>query len=194
MPGFAGQNLATPVEGRTCGECSLCCKLPHIDEMGKPAGVWCKHCAPGKGGCKIYPTRPLTCQRFMCLWLITEDLDDRWKPTTSKIVPFIENEGHRIAIHVDPGFPNKWREEPYYGQIKSWSEFAVDNDAQVVVYVKNRAIVVLPNKETDLGNVRPEDHIYVGERSDLPFRDWDAWVVPYESIPPEKRDKWNSGK
>ena len=175
---------------RTCGSCSLCCKLPFIEELEKPSGKWCQHCAPGKGGCTIYPSRPLTCQRFMCLWLTTADLDDRWKPTTAKMVLFLENEGNRIAVHVDPGSANKWREEPYYSRIKHFSEFATDSLAQVVVYINDRAILVLPNKEIDLGTVRKDDHIIVAERN-LPFgRDWDAFVLPVEEIPPELRGKW----
>ena len=190
MVGFGSERLASPVKGRVCGSCSLCCKLPSIDEIAKPTGAWCTHCAPGAGGCKIYEQRPLTCQRFMCLWLTTDELDDRWKPTTSKIVPFLEQGGNRIALHVDPSFPTKWRDEPYFSRIKQWSEFATDNQAQVVVYVKDRAIVVLPNKEIDLGIVRAGDVILVGELK-VPFgRDWRAFVVPAEEVPPEERGKW----
>jgi hypothetical protein len=45
---------------RTCGTCSLCCKLPYVSELNKPIDPWCKHASPGRegGGCLIYPDRP----------------------------------------------------------------------------------------------------------------------------------------
>ena len=56
--------------GRSCGDCSMCCKLLKIeeDEINKPANQWCKHCRPG-AGCTIYNDRPLVCRAF-CLWLV----------------------------------------------------------------------------------------------------------------------------
>ena len=193
MTGFASGEIAQPVLGRSCGQCSLCCKLPPIEDFAKPAGQWCKHCAPGNGGCTIYSQRPLTCQRFMCLWLTHRDLDDRWKPTTAKLLLYSELDGHRIVVHVDPGSPNRWRQEPYYSSIKRMSTFGIDQGAQVVVYIKDRAIVVLSKWAVDLGIVRLEDHIITKELN-LPLglpRDWEVSVVPFEDIPPEDRDKSN---
>src|SRR5436305_14221849 len=42
---------------RSCGDCTLCCKLLSITELEKPIGKWCPHCEIGKG-CKIYDCRP----------------------------------------------------------------------------------------------------------------------------------------
>ena len=72
------------------------------------------------------------------------------------------------------------------------SAFGIDQGAQVVVYIKDRAIVVLPNRDVDLGIVRLEDHIITKELK-LPLglpRDWEVSVVPFENISPEDRDKW----
>ena len=33
MTGFASGQPAKPVQERICRQCSLCCKLPHIDEL-----------------------------------------------------------------------------------------------------------------------------------------------------------------
>jgi Fe-S-cluster containining protein len=62
---------AVRATGRSCGECSLCCKLPPIDtpELQKQANTWCPHCRPGKGGCSDYETRPTLCRNYRCLWL-----------------------------------------------------------------------------------------------------------------------------
>src|SRR5262249_4536517 len=154
---------ALVVPGRACGNCSLCCKLLRIDELKKPAGTWCPHCAPGRGGCKIYPNHPQECQRFYCSWLISDDLGPEWRATTCKVVVFSEGDGNRVAVHVDPGFPDAWQQEPYYSQFKEWSRTAVDEMRQVVVYLRKKAIVILPNKEVDLGEVEPGDQIIVGE-------------------------------
>src|SRR5689334_24860136 len=132
----------TAAPGRSCGECSLCCKLSYIAEpLHKPSGAWCTHCRPGKG-CSIYETRPLPCRGFICLWLQSLGLDDRWKPTTAKL--YVATERGRIAVYVDPAFPNKWRQEPYFTQIKKWATDHFVEQIQVVVYIKDRAIVVLP--------------------------------------------------
>lgn len=114
--------ITTPAPGKSCGQCSLCCKLPYIEApLQKPMGLWCRHCRPGKGGCSIYDTRPEPCRNFLCLWLAFDSFDDRWKPTTAKLYVFTEMGGNRLAVHVDPSFPNKWREEPYFSQIKQWA-------------------------------------------------------------------------
>jgi hypothetical protein len=64
---------------RTCGECTLCCKLPRIDELEKPSWTWCKHCVIGKG-CGIYGNHPPVCKDFRCLWLDDLELPDEWRP------------------------------------------------------------------------------------------------------------------
>ena len=43
--------------GRECGACAMCCKVYTFPEIGKPAGVWCKYCTPGKG-CTIHDNVP----------------------------------------------------------------------------------------------------------------------------------------
>jgi Fe-S-cluster containining protein len=51
-----------------CGNCNMCCKLPDVPELRKPANQWCSHCDIGKG-CRIYESRPAPCRNFQCLWL-----------------------------------------------------------------------------------------------------------------------------
>jgi len=52
---------------RSCGDCTLCCKLPPVASLKKESYEWCKHCEIG-AGCKIYKDRPLDCQAFECFW------------------------------------------------------------------------------------------------------------------------------
>ena len=177
-------------QDRQCGSCSQCCRLLDIEEIQKPSGKWCQHCRPGKNACQIYETRPSDCADFLCLWRQHPELGPEWFPHRSKIVVVSEDGGNRIALHVDPSFPLRWREEPYFGTIKKWAVDAVERRRQVIVYIKDRAIVVLPNKEIDLGRFGPTDHVIVREKK-APFgRDWDALKVPIEQIPRDERDRW----
>ena len=56
---------------RECGDCTLCCKLPLIEdkELQKKEYTWCKDCEIGVG-CKIYSKRPKVCKDFKCEWLL----------------------------------------------------------------------------------------------------------------------------
>lgn len=146
--------ISKPAPGRSCGQCSLCCKLPFIEApLFKSAGVWCQHCRPGKGGCSIYDARPDPCRDFLCLWLAFDYFDGRWRPSTAKLYVAVEGGGNRLAVHVDPAFPNKWREEPYFSQIKQWAISYAARQVQVAVYIKDRVIVILPDKEVDLEDI-----------------------------------------
>ncbi len=189
---FASGLPARIIDGRECGRCSLCCKAVRVNEINKPPGQWCKHCAPGRGGCIIYATRPTPCRHFLCMWLVTEELGEDWFPASAKLVVSMEAGGKRISVSVDPSSPARWREEPYYSRIKGWARFGATVNSQVLVNVGKKVTVVLPNKDIDLGEVESEDHIMIGELNvpagHLP--DWDAWVVKAADIPEDQRDKW----
>jgi hypothetical protein len=77
-------------------------------------------------------------------------LGPEWRPTTAKNVHFAGDVG-AYAVHVDPGSPTAWRREPYYSQLKAWARVRADRGTQIVVYIKSKAIAILPNKEVDLG-------------------------------------------
>lgn len=144
------------VPGRACGSCTLCCKVLKIVEVESPAGQWCQHCAPGTG-CKIHPTRPDTCRDFYCMWLSEAGLGPEWKPEKSKIVLRFELNGRRIAAHVDASVPGAWRRDPYFADLKRWSAAAVAEQRQVSVWIGQHCVVVLPDKEVDLGIIGPDE-------------------------------------
>lgn len=86
---------------------------------------WCPHCRPGRavpagGGCSIYATRPDSCRDFRCQWLKDEHLPDHWFPKTAKIVVDhrLEGETAVVCFVVDPVAPGRWREEPWFSDIK----------------------------------------------------------------------------
>jgi hypothetical protein len=131
--------------GRSCGQCSLCCKLPEIVVLNKPANVWCQHCKPGKGGCSIYDTRPEKCQNFGCGWLTDRSFDDDWFPARAKIyVASSRGPGGRVdvLVSVDPAYPNRWREAPYFDRILRMAA----RRGRVVVSVGLQVITVRPNE------------------------------------------------
>jgi hypothetical protein len=82
-----------------------------------------------------------------------------------KLVLRVESDGRLIAVHVDPNDPAAWRREPYFQTLKQFSMKGTDINQRVVVYIKDRVILVLPNKEVDVGTMRPGDHLVVREIS-----------------------------
>jgi hypothetical protein len=141
---------------RSCGECTLCCKVMAIEELAKPAGSWCQHCGPGRG-CRIYDERPLECRHFDCLWLTDERFGPHWKPSKSKLVLTASEDG--LEIRCDPGFPDAWRREPLRGEIQNLATSGEQHDVTVLVIVGSRMILVTSQQEFDLGEIRPDERI-----------------------------------
>lgn len=140
------------VPGRSCGGCTLCCKLLAIDVLAKPRGRWCQHCNP-KRGCTIYADRPEPCRGFHCGYLRLPDLDERWKPSKARFLINYEDRANRIVIHADPDRPDAWRVEPYYSTIKGWAANAARQGGQVLIWAGDAATLVLPNREAELGRI-----------------------------------------
>jgi hypothetical protein len=141
---------------KSCGDCILCCKVMAIEELAKPVSTWCPHCKPGRG-CLIYATRPTECQTFSCLWLVNDQLDQRWKPNKSKLVLTTSQDG--IEVRCDPGFPDAWRKEPFRSEINEWALSGETDDITVVVIVGQKMILVTPDREFDLGIVGSDQRI-----------------------------------
>ena len=175
--------------GRICGDCSLCCKLAQVDELDKPSGVWCRHCAPGRGGCTIYETRPPVCRNWFCAWILDTRLGPEWYPLTSKMIMYFESAGSRLCVRVEPSHANAWRKEPYYSQLKQWSRIAVEARQQIVVYINKRVIVILPDKDVDFGEVELGEQIWVGAQDTPTGRIWQAAKIPAD-VPHDQVDAW----
>src|SRR5258708_38077644 len=105
-----------PARQRSCGSCSLCCKIMGVPEV-KQRHAWCPHAEPGCE-CKIYEERPRPCREFNCGWLRDSSLKDYWYPLKSKIVIDVQTDLDIVAFIVDPSYPTRWREEPYFADIK----------------------------------------------------------------------------
>jgi len=94
---------------RTCGECSMCCKLIKIEEISKPAGEWCQYCAPRNGGCTIHGSHPQACKQFQCHWLKGLG-SESIRPDKSKVI-FLKRtieDNPTIVVLVDPTRPDAY--------------------------------------------------------------------------------------
>lgn len=111
---------------RTCGSCTLCCKLVPVEELGKGAGERCKHVRHGKG-CSIYERRPWSCREWSCMWLKGDeggkDLDLSRPDHVHYVideVPDIIRATNNVTgevsqidvmqIWCDPKFPDAWQD------------------------------------------------------------------------------------
>ncbi len=97
------------VQGRECGECTVCCRTPTIDtpELKKTPNQNCIN-LKSEGGCSLYPEWPPVCQKWYCAWRNLSDLDDSWRPDRINILiefarenfpaPFTKRVGFRFTI------------------------------------------------------------------------------------------------
>jgi hypothetical protein len=116
---------------------------------------------------------------------LSPELGPEWRPLTCKMV--LIRRPHQILLLVDPGHPAAWRAEPYYGLLKDWARAGVSAQPrqQVLVYIKDRVIIVLPNKEVDLGAIAHADtgdYIMVRELNGPQGKDWEAYVAPAKDV------------
>jgi Fe-S-cluster containining protein len=148
------------VPHRTCGSCTLCCKVYLVSDLAKPPGIWCPFVAQGKG-CTIRPERPHFCRQFFCGWRLDPNLGPDWKPDRSRFVLTIDMDFWALMLTVDPGTPLAWKKEPYYSTLKDWAERAFKENKKIVVLVSGEATVVLPDRDVPLGLLMAGDEIVI---------------------------------
>jgi hypothetical protein len=105
------------------------------------------------------------------------------------MILYYENEGRRLCVRVDPGHADAWRREPYYSQLKECSRRIAEAQKQVVVYIRKKAIVILPDKDVDLGDLEVGDQIWVGAQNAPKGKTWYAASVPAH-VPPDEATAW----
>jgi hypothetical protein len=149
--------------GRSCGTCSLCCKVVTVPAVDSAAGTWCRHASPGHG-CTIYDKRPFLCRSAYCEWMMNPAMGPEWKPEIAKFVIYQSEGGKRVSIHVDPGARDAWRRAPYYENIKRWAAEAarkMPDPHMVDVMVGEHTTVILPDGEVDLGVLAADEQIRI---------------------------------
>jgi hypothetical protein len=83
--------VAGLVPGRECGDCTVCCTVPTIDQPGiqKPAGATCRHC---DHGCRIHAARPEVCRQYFCAWRRMEIFSEDWRPDRCGVFSELETD------------------------------------------------------------------------------------------------------
>lgn len=98
---------------KTCGECTLCCRLMGVPEINKPPGRDCQFCST-PSGCGIYVNRPISCREFECFYLklFDDDVppDPSLRPDRCGVV--LHSGKSATLCMVDPDRPNAWKTEP----------------------------------------------------------------------------------
>jgi len=151
------------VPDRSCDGCTMCCKVLEIVELEKPQQTWCTNCAIGTG-CKIYEDRPKPCREFYCQYRLDKGLGEHWAPKSSKIIVAYEDQNDRLAIHVDESRKTAWRDRPYYDEIMNWVRRLTAEGKHVLVWEGKNAIVVLPNREINLGRIGVNQEMILEKR------------------------------
>lgn len=166
---------------KVCGDCTLCCKVYDVDDLEKKAGKRCDHVRP-EGGCGVWGLHPKTCQDFKCLWLRHDDMKVMWRPDICGFVMRIEPNTNNLAIDVDQDRHDAWRRQPYYDQIKQWSEVMPRNEGLVLVYAPEGLYVITPMEDLFLKAPKRGDILETGMENSLfgprPF----ARVIPAREV------------
>ncbi len=86
---------------RSCGPCSLCCKVMSVSAIPKGSGVWCPHVKRATGGCAIYEDRPRACRYWKCAWLEgNAAFTDADRPDLTGVVPSVDGKDE-VHLHED---------------------------------------------------------------------------------------------
>lgn len=136
-------DIAT-VSGRSCGTCTLCCRLPDIEALAKPANAWCDHCLPDKG-CTIYQHRPALCRDFLCLWMTSPALGPEWEPARSRMMIYAQ--GPQTTVLVDPAHPGIWKKAPYAAGLKSLAQDAEKAGGYLILFVGDEVFKIESDPE-----------------------------------------------
>jgi hypothetical protein len=143
------------LDSRQCGDCMMCCKLPRIDELKKPANKMCSHAKVGIG-CTQYENRPNACRDFYCLWVLQPSFDERWKPNRCGFI-IAPTDERALIIVEDPNRPNAYRKEPFYSYFKDMAQKIIADDKFIVATNGRRGVLILPDRDVEFRDVKIED-------------------------------------
>jgi hypothetical protein len=169
---------------KVCGDCTLCCKVYEIEDFEKKPGTVCHHVRP-EGGCGVWGLHPKICQEFKCLWLKHDDMNGQWRPDHAGFVLRLEPNGTTLAVDVDHDRPDAWRREPYYSQLKLWSEVMPKNEGLVLVYAPEGLYVITPMEDLFLKAPKRGDILETGMEETL------FGIRPFARVIPAREAKRN---
>lgn len=131
-----------PLADRSCGTCTLCCDLPEIEALEKPANRLCRHAIPHKG-CSIYEDRPPLCRDFLCLWRTSETLGPAWQPDRAGLM--IYRQGPQTTVLVHPDHPGAASREPYASGLQTLARQAEAAGGYLIVFVGEKVTRLYPS-------------------------------------------------
>ena len=105
---------------------------------------------------------------LQCQWMVEKGLGPEWKPERAKFALVKTEGGRRLTALVDPGFPSAWRRSPFYENLKHWAAEAAQKlpDIYLVdVLVGQRSIVILPDRDVELGALEHDEALSVTYRN-----------------------------
>jgi hypothetical protein len=147
------------VSGRTCSGCTLCCSLLGIVELQKPVFTICKHCVIGKC-CKIYEVKPQECTDFLCSYRLSLEVAEYWNPKVCGMVLHRETNGETdmISIMCSNSAKHRWKEEPYWSDIKRMAAVShVQRGGYVRIIRKGKPVLIINPKTFEthaVGNLK----------------------------------------
>lgn len=148
---------------KSCGPCTLCCRVFAVEALEKPAGVLCAHAVPARG-CGIYADRPHACRTFECVWLMDPEMPHRFRPDQTKVVLDQDPEGTRLIARCDPANPQAWRRNPIYAALKAYAAETWGTGKLVLAVAGRQAWVVTPRgADVDVGEIDPRAALRVTE-------------------------------
>jgi hypothetical protein len=150
---------------KTCGPCTLCCKVMAVDELQKPVGVPCLHVRAGKG-CGIYESRPRACRTFACVWLMDEEMPHRFRPDQTRVVLDQDATGDWLIARCDPANPQAWRRNPMYAALKGRAKDTWGTGKIVLAVAGRRTWLITPREDLDLGEIDLSGGLKIVERAD----------------------------
>lgn len=133
---------------RSCGSCTLCCKLMGVVALAKPVNAWCPHCRKGSG-CTIYDDRPEECRAYACEWLTNPALPEGLKPDRCRVVlSMLDEGGPFLHVIADPGFPDALQDP----LVRKAIELARSRGIDVIAWVgKHRTVYASSKPSSDVG-------------------------------------------
>lgn len=129
------------VNGRECGDCTMCCTLLRIEALAKPELAPCSNLSAA--GCGIYAQRPDACREFFCGWRALPFVGDHWYPPESGMMVFPMASEKRLTVHVDAERPDAWRQQPYAADLAQWAVAAERMGMRLSVAVGREEVAVL---------------------------------------------------
>lgn len=147
----------SPVEPRSCGACSACCRVLRVDELRKLGGTPCPALRRDGPGCSIHATRPEICRNYRCLWL-GGALRDEDRPDRLGAVLDMVTVGMRPELRITAITPGSFETTPRL------QEIAADYRRTLPVRISDATDVLDPDRGFRLLLPDGEEQRVSGER------------------------------